>query len=57
MKNNLKKNLPQTIRELETFARKKSSKGAFNWLNAAAESGITKKINQDAFKKVEIIPT
>ena len=56
MKNNLKKNLPQTIRELETFARKKSSKGAFNWLNAAAESGITKKINQDAFKKVEIIP-
>ena len=56
MKNNLKKNLPRTIRELETFARKKSSKGAFNWLNAAAESGITKKINQDAFKKVEIIP-
>lgn len=56
MKINKKKNLPRTIRELEILAKKKSHKGAFNWLNAAAENGITKKINEDAFKKVEIIP-
>ena len=56
MKINLKKNLPSTLREMEIFAKKKSKKGPFNWLNAAAENGITKKINEEVFQKVEIVP-
>ena len=57
MKNIFKKNLPRTIRELEAFAKKKASKGTFNWLNAAAENGNTKIINEEVFKKVEMIPS
>ena len=57
MKNIFKKNLPKTIRELEAFAKKKVSKGTFNWLNAAAENGNTKIINEEVFKKVEMIPS
>ena len=57
MKNIFKKNLPRTIRELEAFAKKKVPKGTFNWLNAAAENGNTKIINEEVFKKVEMIPS
>jgi len=56
MKVNLKNNLPKTLREFEILAKKKANKGTFNWLNAAAENGLTKKINEEAFEKVEIIP-
>jgi len=56
MKINFEKNPPRTLRELEFFAKKKSQKGTFDWLNAGAEFGRTMKINEDAFKNVEIIP-
>ena len=44
MKKSLNKNLPITLREMEFFAKRKAKKGTFNWLNAGAENGITKKI-------------
>ena len=56
MKKSLNKNLPITLREMEFFAKRKAKKGTFNWLNAGAENGITKKINEEIFQKVEIIP-
>ena len=56
MKNNLKRNLPRTMREIDQFAEKKINKAAFDWLNAGAEYGRTMKINEDAFNDVEIIP-
>ena len=56
MKKNIKKKLPRTIRELETLVKNTSNKGTYNWLNAAAENGKTKEINEKAFEKVEIIP-
>ena len=43
------------MREFETLAKKKANKGTFNWLNAAAENGMTKKINEEIFQKVETV--
>ena len=46
----------KTIHQAKLFAKKKLSKGAFNWLIAGAEDNYTEKLNIEDLNKIKIIP-
>ena len=52
----VKKNIFQTIRQAEEYARKKIRKGSFEWLQAGAENNYTRDQNVYDLQKVKILP-
>ncbi len=45
-----------TIREAEKLAKKKISKGAFNWLESGSEDNFTTNLNTEYLNKIKILP-
>ena len=52
----MKKKIFSTIRKAEELAKKKIRLGTFNWLNSAAEDGLTAKKNINDLNNIKIIP-